>query len=904
MFNFHVKKLVYSGDQRREISMPIGGIGTGCIGLAGNGSLVDFEIFNKPNKRSANGFTFFAVKAEKDGKIVDIRALQNDSAVSYSGSDRYHPDTHYWAGFGLGADRDSMFGFPHFPASDFISSYPFGEIDLSYEKFPGKIHMTVFNPLIPLNDTDSSIPAAFFEYEVTNDTDSDIDYTFYGVLENPFEYSVNLYDKGRDENVHHITCATLDKRLLQHEQGEMCIGVSGDDVKYQQALFRGKWYDNIQSFWNDINAGALRNRFYEPAEGRKDPCVLSTHIKLAPGEKKPVRFVISWYMPYRCNDWSPIKPKDSEINPQLYSEEEIKKTKFRYYQKNLWKNYYTRYFDSAADCVNYCFAHWDRLCYETDTFRELLFSSTLPKEVIDAVSANISILRSPTCMRNEDGSFYAFEGNGRSRGLCEGTCTHVWNYAYALPYLYPNLERSIRTNHYKYDMDFCGGLAFRTLVPLGRSRFNDATGDGSVTEKAFACADGQFGDVLKVYREFKMCGDKEWLAGIWKDVVKSIEYAWNPENPFKWDPEKTGHLYGRQHHTLDMELFSPNSWLDGFYVAALKAAAELAVIMKDKKHAALFSELYEKGREYLNTELYNGRYFIQKVDVKDRSILYPFVKTEDKDDMQDEVNMSYWNEETQEVKYQIGEGSSVDQVLAQWHCDIIGLGDVFDREKTLSALRTIYEENFRSMRDFFNPCRLFAIDDEKGVTICCYPEGAKKPKIPVPYAEECMNGFEYQAASHMIMNGMYDEGLEIVKAIRQRYDGTRRNPWNEMECGSNYTRSMASYALLGAYCGLRIDAYNKAYRFCPDMRFAEKGVFRCFVCFEGFMGYVERGIDYIQFKCVKGSIFVRSVEVPEKPLKVKAADHEIGFTAYGNNAVFDNETEINPKRSLLIIIRQ
>ena len=155
----------------------------------------------------------------------------------------------------------------------------------------------------------------------------------------------------------------------------------------------------------------------------------------------------------------------------------------------------------------------------------------------------------------------------------------------------------------------------------------------------------------------------------------------------------------------------------------------------------------------------------------------------------------------------------------------------------------------------------------------------------------------------MIMNGMVDEGLEIVGEIRKRYDGSRRNPFNEMECGSNYARSMASYSLLGALCGQVIDQYNKYYKFCPNMDFAEKGVFRCMVCFDNFLGYVERGIDYIQLKCLKGGIKIRKIEVPDIPLKVKCANLEKGFDADGNTAILDNDCEVNPSRDMLIIFK-
>ncbi len=893
-YKYPLKKIVYSGEHKREISMPMGGIGTGCIGLASNGSLVDFEIFNRPNKLSENGFTFFAVKAEKDGNVCDIRALQTDAQITYSGFDRVPNPKASYSSIGSGLDRTTLSGFPHFSENDFTASYPFGEVDFAHEKFPGKIHLNAWNPLIPLNDTDSSIPAVFMEYEITNNTEETIDYTVYGILNNPFNFSVNKFSETRNEKIKYIKLTSSNETLKKHEKGEMCIGVYGDNIKYQEYLFRGARFDDLQTLRNNMNEGELNNRSYEPEEGRKDAAVISAKLTLKSGQMEKVRFIISWYMPYALNFWSPVSPNAEEISEEVYTQTQIAEVQSQYYEKNLWKNYYTRYFTGADECVYYCLSQWDRLYEETDMYRQLLFSSTLPKDVLDAVSANVSILKSPTCLRHYDGSFYAFEGSERNQGSCEGTCTHVWNYAYALPYLFPNLERSIRTNHYKYDIDDIGGLAFRTTIPLGRPH---------AVKRHFACADGQFGDVLKVYREFKLCGNVEWLSSIWKDVVKSIEYAWHPKNDFKWDPEKTGHLSGRQHHTLDMELFSPNSWLDGFYVAALKAAAEMAVAMKDKKHAEEFKNLYEKGREYLNKELYNGKYFIQNIDMSDISYIEPFIEADGTHEKTKGIYGTYWNEEIKELKYQIGEGSSVDQVLAQWHCDIIGLGEVFDREKTKSALKTIYDINFKSMSDFFNPCRLYSPDVGRGVIICTYPKGAKKPKIPVPYAEECMNGFEYQVASHMIMNGMVEEGLEIVREIRRRYDGTNGNPFNEMERGNNYARSMASYSLLGALCGQTIDAYNKYYKFCPNMNFAERGVFRCMVCFDSFLGYVERGIDYIQLKCIKGSIKIRKIEVPDVPLKVKCRNLEIGFYADGNTAILDNDCEVNPSRDMLVIFR-
>ena len=151
------------------------------------------------------------------------------------------------------------------------------------------------------------------------------------------------------------------------------------------------------SFCQGLRAVRARRR-------QKDSAVISTKLTLAPGEKDKVRFVISWYMPLAMNFWDSLKPSAEEIDPQTHSQEQILEIQNEYYEKNLWKNYYTRYFTGADECVYYCLSQWERLYEETDMYRQLLFSSTLPKDVLDAVSANVSILKSPTCLRNYDGS--------------------------------------------------------------------------------------------------------------------------------------------------------------------------------------------------------------------------------------------------------------------------------------------------------------------------------------------------------------------------------------------------------------------------------------------------------------------------------------------------------------------
>ena len=385
--------------------------------------------------------------------------------------------------------------------------------------------------------------------------------------------------------------------------------------------------------------------------------------------------------------------------------------------------------------------------------------------------------------------------------------------------------------------------------------------------------------ILRVYREFMISGDKEWLSDIWPEVKRSMSFAWSESNPDRWDPDRSGLLTGCQHHTLDMELFGPNSWLSSLYLAALKAAAQLAVVMDEPDEAAAYEEVFARGQKRLNEELFNGEYFCQKIDLHDRSLL---------ELAQGGVSMysaGYWNEENGELKYQIGEGCSIDHVLGQWHADLLGLGNIFDPEKVNSALARIYRYNFiTDMREHVNPCRIFAVNDEQGTMICSYPPGREKPLIPVPYCEETMCGFEYQAACHMILHGLEEEGLTCVKAVRDRYDGAKRNPWNEIECGSHYSRSLASYGLLLAYSGFVFDMHRKKIGFHP----IHGEPWRFFWSLDSGFGTVEKRDGNIFLKVLYGSLKLRRFETEEDVCHMTLNGKNLSYRKEGQDIVFDD----------------
>ncbi len=844
-----MNNFTYKGSRTREISFPLGGIGTGCIGLSGNGRLIDWEIFNKPNKGSVNGLSHFSVKAETGGKVLDARVMNGDLHSPYSG------DLHrvMFESFGFGPQRATMAGVPHFREVVFTGEYPFALLEFLDGEFPGKVVMNAFNPLIPLNDTDSSIPAAFFEVEVENTYESAVTYTVALSLNNPLKEGmlVNRYD--HLDGIHTIKASALDREEESLGYGDLCLACDAEETSYQEYWFRGSWFDNLGIYWRDFTApGKLKNRNYPAVEnenGRRaedDVSTLAAHITLSPGEKGKVRFVLSWNFPNCTNYW---RPEKCDCEGDCCS---TKKPK-------TWKNYYASVFKDSVAAAAYSLKNWDRLYKDTLTFKNALFSSTLPAEAIDAVAANISILKTPTCLRLEDGSFYGFEGCGCDSGCCEGSCTHVWNYAYALPFLFPKLERSMRDLDFKYNQREDGGMAFRLQLPVGRERSGFRP-----------CADGQFGGVIKAYRDWKISGDSEWLKSNWEAISKSIEFAWAPTNEDRWDADKDGVLEGRQHHTLDMELFGPNSWLTGFYLAALKAGAEMAEHLGYKAKAVEYGQLFAKGKAWVDTNLFNGEYYRQIIDLKDESILDRY--DSGKSLLGDNTKKAYWNDEAGEIKYQIGEGCIVDQVLAQWHANLCGLGEIFDSRQVKKALESIYRYNFKkSFRNFFNPCRLYAMNDEAGVVITEWPEGKYKPVVPVPYAEEPWSGTEYQVSSHMIQEGFIKEGLEIVRAVRDRYDGEKRNPWNEFECGSNYARSMASYALLNAFSGFEFDMVKGMVGFNPVQGVGSG--FKCFWSLDSGWGTIEMASGVTKLVVLYGELNIKEIKIPASgDIQIKEVD--------------------------------
>lgn len=800
----------YNGKNLREIKFPLGGIGTGCVNICGNGRLCDFEIFDRPDKGGYNGYTHFAVKAKKGDKNF-VKVLQGDYDGSFMGEYRRIP----YAGYGFGVPAETMAGFPHFKSVTFNGNFPIAVLKFADSDFPGRITLTAFNPLIPYDSYNSGLPAAFFEIEYENTTDDVIEFTSAFSVRNPYSSSKNECVSGKYPGVFLRNAATSDAEAPDY--GNLSVMTDCENACVQAYWYRGGWQDGIVTFFREFSQNdSLLDRNYATS-GNNDCCSVCGKITVNPREKKKIKFVLSWYSPNRGNYWEDVRDENGKYI--------------------TWKNYYATLFHDSEEAAAYCLEKFGELKEKTETFVFSVAHSSLCRAFKDAALGNLAVLHSPVVMRLEGGEFYGWEGSLEQAGSCEGTCQHVWNYAYALCFLFPDLERSMRDLEIKYCLRKDGGTAFRIKLPLNRNPWNFRP-----------CVDGHMGTIAKIYREWKLSGDDEWLKGKWDAVKKMLDFATSPDNPDLWDEKGEGIISGRQHHTLDMELFGANSWLQGFYLLALKAGAEIADYLGDRAAFTKYIALFENGKKFLNEQLFNGEYFVQKINLNDKSVTDKFGCSD-----------VYYNDEAGEIKYQIGEGCEIDQLCAQWHAALTGLGEIFDPAKAKTALRSILKYNFKpSMRNFVNPWRVFALNDEAGTVMCEYPTGVVKPVVPLPYCEECMSGFEYEFAALLSLYGMNEESRKIARSVRNRYDGAKRNPFGEIECGSNYARSMASWSLIPVASGFYFDIPHKTIGFNP----VEKGFFRCPWSAGGAYGVFERRLNgEIKIEILFGKISLEKIKL-------------------------------------------
>lgn len=780
---------VYTKRNLDQVAYPMGGIGAGMICLEGNGSISKVSLHHCPDfYNEPNMFAAVTLKGtEKMSRVLEgfvpIPRVYGANVKGFTGS-----------GNGM---TGKNYGFPRFHNCSFTARFPFPQISLSDDAVPYSVEIEGFSPFIPGNADDASLPAASLKYTFRNDTDQDLEAVFYYSSMQFMGYKGGL-EKCFVKPI--INGFVMEQEVFddcRHKAGSFAI-TTDCPAHVNTDFYRGGWWDCQTMRWNTIADGVISDNTAQDLRSPGGALEIPFTMKAHGTHTITVHFC--WYVP------------DSDL--QCSSDPEDK-------SDTCYRPWYVGKYASVLEVIDDFTDRYKYLYTETKRFSDTLYASDLPDEIMDAIGANLTILKSTTVLRQEDGRFWAWEGSCDTMGSCHGSCTHVWNYAQAVCHLFPELERSFRETEFQEDMDENGHQQFRTSLPIRKNLHN-----------FHAASDGQPGGIMKMYREWRISGNTEWIASYWDRIVLSMEYCIHT-----WDKKEEGILREPHHNTYDIEFWGTDGMCTSFYLGALKAISEIGKALG--KDVARYEALYQKGRAYMETVLFNGEYFIQIPD-------WTTLKAEfsaDGDPILEEEG----------PKYQYGSGCISDGVCGAWLAKECGLGDILDPEKLKSHLLSVYKYNLRrNLSSHANPQRPgYALWDEGGLLLCSWPNGGK-PSIPFVYSDEVWTGIEYQVAAHLASFGYRKEALDIVTTLRARYDGEKRNPYDEYECGHWYARALASYALLASFTGVRYDAVTKTL-------YVGTGNYKVFLATASGYGLVTSENGMVTVDTVSGTIEIKKI---------------------------------------------
>ncbi|MEM9143079.1 MAG: GH116 family glycosyl-hydrolase [Bacteroidota bacterium] len=767
-----------------EVAMPLGGIGTGTVSVGGRGDLRDWEIMNRGAlgylpafkfvaPTIANG-PFFALYYKQPDKAAGVKVLEGPVVL-----DEYYGD---W-----GADAVNS-GFPRFEETTFSAAYPLAQIGFKHKDVPVDVRLEAFNPLVMGDADKSGIPVAILRYVITNTTNRPVETSVVGMVPNYIgtdgwsgtpKDNYNDYRESNGIKGLYMYSDGVDKEDVNW--GTMALTTtSKEKVSYRTSWARLGWNWTFREFWDDFIAdGELTDHPEKRQKSNADgettfvgghqvkeegkiqtpPATLAVKQLLQPGESKEVTFMLTWHFPNR-RAWDHGTHYGGGGN-------------------EIVGNHYTTLYDSAWAVAQKTVVELPDLELSTIAFVKTLVDSDIPEVLKEAGLFNLNNLRSQTVFRIADGLPFGFEGTGsikgtrigaeRSSGWGFGTCSHVWNYESTVPFVFGELSIKFREVEFLHSVNADGGQSFRVPLPI-----QNAKNFGG------RAADGQMGTLIKAYRDWQLSGDDAKLREMWPFIKKSMTFAW--KGP--WDSDKDGVMEGSQHNTMDINYLGPNPQMAAWYLGALKASEKMAVYLKDKAFAKECRTLFDKGSEWIDAHIFNGEFYEHHIP------------------------------EGTSKTAQLGKGCLVDQLVGQYLAHTTGLGYLLDKENVRTTLKSIMKYNYvTNFNDHFNTFRSFGLGDEKGLIMASYPKEGTLLDFPFPYYTEIMTGFEYSTAAHMIYEGQVEDGLRIFEDIRDRYDGRKRNPFNEGEYGHRYARAMAAWAGILAYTGFRYSAVDKVMAF-------------------------------------------------------------------------------------------
>ncbi|MBE6773752.1 MAG: hypothetical protein E7544_05960 [Ruminococcaceae bacterium] len=288
-------------------------------------------------------------------------------------------------------------------------------------------------------------------------------------------------------------------------------------------------------------------------------CALCSKLTLAPGEKKDVRFVFSWFFPNHFTKTG---------------------KKLGHYYENIYKN--------SLDANRFLTDNRDSVCKAATDFADLLYNTDLPSVYPDAWSSNLSQLVKSSCYL-KNGKFGLWEG----LGFCGFHTTDITYHAsFGLVNLFPDLQKKQMLMGAEFQRK--DGRVHHLFLP-GLER----------VDKGFDRVDMNMQFVLMALRDYLFTGDRGYLMSLWGNVKRAMDSIEKLDTDGDGLPD-----YDTKRNTYDAWNFSGTpTYISVLWLAALKAGAAIAEKTGDNTYREKWENLLEKGKKSLEERLWNGEYY-------------------------------------------------------------------------------------------------------------------------------------------------------------------------------------------------------------------------------------------------------------------------------------------------------
>lgn len=804
-----------NSDNFEYIGMPIGGIGAGQLYMGGDGQLWAWNIFG------VNAYQF------------DLRG--DDAYVFPLKRGAYNEYGARWIDQGFSVStlvdgekvtrRINRDGYTNI---QFLGQYPIAEVTYNDVDFPVKIKLEAFSPFIPLEVKKSMFPATVLNYTLTNTSDKNIKVDLKGWLDNVVLVEGRKNDKAKGELVNKYSDISKYGKRLE-------CSIENANAFVKQQCDYGTMSLSVTNTGGKVTTGKVDRVKLTPKAKLLGELV--AEVELKPSEEKQVSFTLTWHFP---KTYAVLSQRGRNSSEYFLSADSTR--------------YYAELFSDANAVSDHIVKNKDELTKNTVLWRDTWYNSTLPYWFLDRTFANTSTLASNTSHLLNNGMFYGHEGVNQG----PGTCIHVWGYAQAPGRLFPDLEKSLREMVDFKPFEEGGAMMDDGII---RTRWRHE----------LLSVDGQAGVIMRTYLTHQMSKNTDFLKRNYDGLKKAMNGLINNS-----DSDHNGILSGPQFNTLDAAWYGEVTWLSLYYSSALRAMAKMAEEIGDVSYALYCVEIADKGRKYIEDNLFNGEYFYHKADPEHPHS--PGTYT----------------------------GMEYSQLMGQSWAYQVGLGEIIDPEKAKKTLESMWRYNFTTdvgpFRSVQKGGRWFAMPGEGGLIACTWPRGGREVldygySHFANYNNECQNGYEYAATSLMMWHNMpYHSLAHIWYMNNNRYHGSKRNPYCEVEWGMHYARSMASYGHFVGVSGFEYHGPRGYMAFSPKI--TPENFKSAFTAAEGWGTFVQKRQENVQNNMIE--VKYGQLQLKNLVLDLKEGKKTQSVVVTLNGCVVENNFIQNDKRINLV----